>query len=138
MPLLIMNAADDPIAQYNVKEGVFDAETLAANPNLVVAVTATGGHLGWCDAADPAARRAGRRTWLWIFWRRRARRPVPRVVCRPCAATASASESALARLPGFGVNHRRRAGARPSTRRAIRSVSSTFRLLPVRREDRRA
>ena len=53
VPLLIMNAADDPIAQYNVKEGVFDAETLAANPNLVVAVTATGGHLGWCDAADP-------------------------------------------------------------------------------------
>ena len=55
VPLLIMNAADDPIAQYNVKAGVFDAETLAANPNLVVAVTATGGHLGWCDAR------------VWIF-----------------------------------------------------------------------
>ena len=53
VPLLVLNAADDPIAQYNNKPGVFDAETLAANPNLVVAVTATGGHLGWCDAADP-------------------------------------------------------------------------------------
>ena len=53
VPLLVLNAADDPIAQYNVKEGVFDAETLAANPNLVVAVTATGGHLGWCDSDDP-------------------------------------------------------------------------------------
>ena len=53
VPLLVLNAADDPIAQYNMKEGVFDAATLAANPNLVVAVTATGGHLGWCDSADP-------------------------------------------------------------------------------------
>ena len=76
VPLLIMNAADDPIAQYNMKEGVFDAETLAANPNLVVAVTATGAI--WAGATpripDAAARRAGRRAWLWIFWRRRARR----------------------------------------------------------------
>ena len=53
VPLLVLNAADDPIAQYNVKAGVFDAETLAANPNLVVAVTAAGGHLGWCDSDDP-------------------------------------------------------------------------------------
>ena len=53
VPLLIMNAADDPIAQYNVKEGVFDAETLAANPNLVVAVTETGGHLGLVRRRGP-------------------------------------------------------------------------------------
>lgn len=52
VPLLVLNAADDPIAQYNEKPGVFDAATLAANPNLVVGVTATGGHLGWCDADD--------------------------------------------------------------------------------------
>jgi len=53
VPLLILNAADDPIAQYTHKPGVFDLETLSANPNLVIGVTAKGGHLGWCDATDP-------------------------------------------------------------------------------------
>ena len=36
----------------------FDA--LAANPNVVAAVTAHGGHLGWCDAAAPC----GPPSWL--------------------------------------------------------------------------
>ena len=48
-----MNAADDPIALTTVKRGVFDYDAVAANDNLVVAVTARGGHLGWVDAADP-------------------------------------------------------------------------------------
>ena len=61
VPLLIMNAADDPIAQYNVKEGVFDAETLAANPNLVAADD--GGPFRLVRFADRCAptRRARRR-----------------------------------------------------------------------------
>ena len=52
-PLLVVNAADDPIALTTVKRGVFDYDAVAANDNLVVAVTARGGHLGWVDAADP-------------------------------------------------------------------------------------
>lgn len=52
-PLLVVNAADDPIARFTTKAGAFDAPTLAANPNVVVALTERGGHLGWCDAADP-------------------------------------------------------------------------------------
>jgi len=51
-PLFVLNAADDPIALYRAKPGM-DYEALAANENLLMAVTDHGGHLGWCDAADP-------------------------------------------------------------------------------------
>ncbi|KAH8074420.1 poly(3-hydroxybutyrate) depolymerase [Aureococcus anophagefferens] len=59
-PLLVVNAADDPIALFTTKRGVFDFDALAANPNVVAAVTAHGGHLGWCDAAAPC----GPPSWL--------------------------------------------------------------------------
>ncbi|KAH8054733.1 poly(3-hydroxybutyrate) depolymerase [Aureococcus anophagefferens] len=59
-PLLVVNAADDPIARFTTKRGVFDFDALAANPNVVAAVTAHGGHLGWCDAAAPC----GPPSWL--------------------------------------------------------------------------
>lgn len=50
-PLLLVNAADDPIALW----GDFDrlVADVGKNPNLVFVATAHGGHLGWCDADDP-------------------------------------------------------------------------------------
>mmetsp|Transcript_13735 Transcript_13735/g.43387 ORF Transcript_13735/g.43387 Transcript_13735/m.43387 type:complete len:427 (-) Transcript_13735:188-1468(-) len=50
-PLLVVNAADDPIALW----GDFDrlVADVRANPNLVFAATDHGGHLGWCDKTDP-------------------------------------------------------------------------------------
>lgn len=50
-PLLVVNAADDPIALW----GDFDklVSDVRTNPNVVLAVTDHGGHLGWCDAANP-------------------------------------------------------------------------------------
>lgn len=50
-PLLLVNAADDPIALWGDFDGLIT--DVVANPNLVLAATAHGGHLGWCDADDP-------------------------------------------------------------------------------------
>ena len=52
-PLFILNAADDPIARFTTKPGIYDYDALSSNPNILAAITDTGGHLGWCDAADP-------------------------------------------------------------------------------------
>jgi hypothetical protein len=41
-------ARDDPIAPY---EGI-PFEALEANPNCILVVTPTGGHLGWCSGPD--------------------------------------------------------------------------------------
>lgn len=50
-PLLLVNAADDPIARLgDVNALVAD---VTANPNLIFALTTHGGHLGWVDPADP-------------------------------------------------------------------------------------
>ena len=59
-PLLVVNAADDPIARFTTKRGVFDFDALAATTFGFAAVTAHGGHLGWCDAAAPC----GPPSWL--------------------------------------------------------------------------
>eukprot|EP00667_Euglena_gracilis_P005124 EG_transcript_5153 len=48
-PTLIVNALDDPVAPG---AGIPYAEVLR-NENLVLAVTAHGGHLGWCEKDDP-------------------------------------------------------------------------------------
>lgn len=48
IPLLVIQAEDDPIAP---KEAIpFDA--LRANPNCLLCLTPTGGHLGWCSGPD--------------------------------------------------------------------------------------
>ncbi|KAH8072236.1 poly(3-hydroxybutyrate) depolymerase [Aureococcus anophagefferens] len=65
-PLLVVNAADDPIARFTTKRGVFDFDALAANPNVVAAVTAHGGHLGWrtrSTSTSPLTPRTARRRW---------------------------------------------------------------------------
>lgn len=50
-PLLVVNAADDPIALWGNLDHVTDQ--VLSNPDVVFAATSVGGHLGWCDAADP-------------------------------------------------------------------------------------
>ena len=52
-PLFVLNAADDPIARFSTKPGTLDLAAISANANVLAAVTDGGGHLGWCDAADP-------------------------------------------------------------------------------------
>ena len=48
-PLFVLNAYDDPIAP-----GPYvPLDAGHANPNVLVALTAHGGHLGWCDRGDP-------------------------------------------------------------------------------------
>ena len=50
-PLLLLNAFDDPIVPGG---SLCDAiERARANPNLVMALTSHGGHLGWCERGDP-------------------------------------------------------------------------------------
>ena len=50
-PLLLLNAFDDPIVPG---ASLCDAiERARANPHLVMALTSHGGHLGWCERADP-------------------------------------------------------------------------------------
>uniref|UniRef100_A0A7S1J870 AB hydrolase-1 domain-containing protein n=1 Tax=Eutreptiella gymnastica TaxID=73025 RepID=A0A7S1J870_9EUGL len=49
VPLLLVNAIDDPIAPGS---GIAYDE-VRANPNLVLAVTEHGGHLGWCNRSNP-------------------------------------------------------------------------------------
>lgn len=49
VPLLCLNAADDPIASV---EGVPEDVPLR-NPNVVVAITSEGGHVAWCSGAAP-------------------------------------------------------------------------------------
>ena len=50
-PLLLLNAYDDPIVPGASLCGAIDAAR--ANPNLVMALTSHGGHLGWCERSDP-------------------------------------------------------------------------------------
>ena len=48
-PLFVLNAYDDPIAP-----GPYvPLDAGHANPNVLVALTAHGGHLGWCERDDP-------------------------------------------------------------------------------------
>lgn len=49
IPLLCIQAANDPIAPA----AAIPYDAVTANPNLLLAVTPTGGHLGW--AAGPGA-----------------------------------------------------------------------------------
>ncbi|KAJ8601033.1 hypothetical protein CTAYLR_007962 [Chrysophaeum taylorii] len=57
-PLLVVNAADDPIALWGDLDYLLTK--VYANPNLVFAATDHGGHLGWCDAGNPA----GAPSWI--------------------------------------------------------------------------
>ena len=50
-PLLLLNAFDDPIVPGWSLCRALDAAR--ANPQVVVALTSHGGHLGWCDRGDP-------------------------------------------------------------------------------------
>ncbi|KAL4433399.1 hypothetical protein ABPG77_010252 [Micractinium sp. CCAP 211/92] len=50
IPLLIIQAEDDPIAP---KEAI-PFEAIQANPNCLLVLTPTGGHLGWCGGPDGA------------------------------------------------------------------------------------
>lgn len=45
VPLLVVQAADDPIAV----ERAIPHQALQENPNTILVVTPTGGHLGWCS-----------------------------------------------------------------------------------------
>lgn len=49
LPLLCIQAADDPIAPYKA----IPFKELDARDNCILAVTPTGGHLGWVDPSDP-------------------------------------------------------------------------------------
>jgi len=50
VPLLLMNAYDDPIVPgFSLPPAI---ESVRANPNLLMAVTSHGGHLGWCERSD--------------------------------------------------------------------------------------
>lgn len=50
-PLLVLNAYDDPIVPgYSLARGLANGRD---NPNIVMAVTLSGGHLGWCDPIMP-------------------------------------------------------------------------------------
>jgi predicted alpha/beta-fold hydrolase len=55
VPLLLVNAADDPL----VPAHSLPYEAARRSEHVVLAVTAHGGHLGWCDGAWPF----GRATW---------------------------------------------------------------------------
>lgn len=48
IPLLVVQAADDPIAP----EEAIPYRELHDNPNCILVVTPTGGHLGWCSGND--------------------------------------------------------------------------------------
>lgn len=50
IPLLVIQAEDDPIAPL----GAVPRAALAANPRCVLALTPTGGHLGWASGPDGA------------------------------------------------------------------------------------
>ena len=45
VPLLIIQAADDPIAPVEA----IPFEAIQANPESLLVVTPSGGHLGWCS-----------------------------------------------------------------------------------------
>ena len=49
-PLLCMNAYDDPIAPGSTMQPAL--ANAKANPNVLMAITAHGGHLGWVDQGD--------------------------------------------------------------------------------------
>ena len=50
-PLLCLNAYDDPIAPgASLIRALRNARD---NPNVLVGITAHGGHLGWCEPGDP-------------------------------------------------------------------------------------
>ena len=50
-PLLLLNAYDDPIVPgVSLRRALDNAR---ANPNLLMAITADGGHLGWCEPSNP-------------------------------------------------------------------------------------
>jgi len=55
VPLLLINAADDPIAYLGPAGGklLLPSDALASNGNLALVLTQEGGHLGWCDAEEP-------------------------------------------------------------------------------------
>jgi len=53
VPLLVIQAEDDPIAP---KEAI-PADDLLANPNCILVLTPSGGHLGWC-CSDSGIREA--------------------------------------------------------------------------------
>jgi len=46
--LLVIQAEDDPIAPKHA----IPIEELEANPNCILVVTPTGGHLGWCSGSE--------------------------------------------------------------------------------------
>ncbi|RMZ52610.1 hypothetical protein APUTEX25_000729, partial [Auxenochlorella protothecoides] len=48
VPTLFVQAEDDPIAV----QGAIPREGLLGNPNAILALTPTGGHLGWCGGKD--------------------------------------------------------------------------------------
>ncbi|KAJ3109959.1 hypothetical protein HDU96_007038 [Phlyctochytrium bullatum] len=49
IPTLFLSALDDPIASYKTLP-VFEAK---ANPNIIIATTARGGHIGWYEGLVP-------------------------------------------------------------------------------------
>ena len=56
VPLLVINAADDPIAYLGPAGGELRLpDALQTNDKLALVLTAHGGHLGWCDAHTPWA-----------------------------------------------------------------------------------
>ena len=50
-PTLLLNAFDDPIVPGGSLRRAIDAAR--ANPQIVLALTSHGGHLGWCEQGDP-------------------------------------------------------------------------------------
>lgn len=53
VPLLVINAADDPIAFLGPPgSGTELPDAVSTNHNLILALTRQGGHLGWCDDKD--------------------------------------------------------------------------------------
>jgi abhydrolase domain-containing protein 1/3 len=52
IPMLFINSADDPMFE----ESVIPIETITKNPNLILAVTPKGGHVGWCKLWKPSGK----------------------------------------------------------------------------------
>eukprot|EP00611_Tribonema_gayanum_P023700 TRINITY_DN5047_c0_g2_i1.p3 TRINITY_DN5047_c0_g2~~TRINITY_DN5047_c0_g2_i1.p3 ORF type:complete len:276 (+),score=67.55 TRINITY_DN5047_c0_g2_i1:2683-3510(+) len=50
VPLMCINAADDPLVPPSMWP---PSQTLEANPNVIFVSTKGGGHIGWCQGANP-------------------------------------------------------------------------------------
>lgn len=60
VPLMMINAADDPIAYLGPAADLRLPAAIQSNDNLALVLTKEGGHLGWCDADKPW----GSSTWI--------------------------------------------------------------------------